>query len=558
MSQTQEHHHSKHKHTEETSKTEPVDQIVQEGKTKKRKRKHKTKESSEIPVIDITESTQSIVHVDSEQSKSGLISISQIPKTNTFFTQSEHSNIRTGVKEYLEKREKEFQANYTKPEQKQEIFDTNDQKTLQEKLSTIRESIQSNAESFDISQCNFNEVQISAPLYQPDLTGMENVFLNTADGLLMSLAGKTAEVTIDQMKSDLNASYLKIQETKSENTSAIDYCAEVSNLFEHSVQHVSFSDQIINLSQPEVAKMISLIAEFFAFGVSCSPKKMLDEIFIYMTNSKQTKLNTASLQSSINRSQMIERGGFPYFIDFVINLIQDSQCSAFLKYISRNPELKAKYYYADAPIQDGYLCKRFCDIIEKIDCVELNGILKYETLPMNLPPISSEKMAIRVAGNVNDYITQNRDNILQGFNVHEKNTIIVSKVLLLFADIILTNSNGSKSSTESMWTVYETVAKTPSAHPEYPKFVSIVKSSTVNQGFKDAVKAWKATIQMLNDGILPYFLLFCPGIKNIKSIPSPMYYQDSLACLRISHALLPLNNIKFNIDYETIHKQLKQ
>lgn len=523
-------------------------------------------QTTDIPVIDISQNNADI-QLNTNEIENGFFDVSNMTRKKSGFfvgkvdedlhfvpnknndTKSQGSNT---FEDFMKNKEENFKANYVKIVKKDEDNAELDLKKISSNVfSNIKKDIREREnQTFDINSCDFNSTTIGNPLFQPSMNGISNVFLKNSEDLLNDLNGKKVRTEMSKMKTALNANYLTI--TESQPCEEINYCREIYKLFESCRQEISDNEYIINLSHPDAQKLISLIAKFFVTGLRMHPNKMLDDILSYMTSTN----SDASLQSSIYRAKRIDdkKSPFNFFVDFVLNLLEDSQCSSLLKYLNDNIQLKSKYYYVSSPILNPALSNIFAICVEKIDISELNGFFMSESL--TLPPFPADKISDFITGSINEYLDETRKWILKGVDYKTNQLEPLSQILILFMNILLTNSDGKISPLSSLWDLYEAIAKTNSQHPMFSKFCKILKSEEVNHGFNQIPKAIRATVFALNEDLLPYILLFSNGVVKTRSVPSPYYLNNLESCVKISYALLPLANPLFHVKYDSIKSHL--
>ena len=589
--------------TEQTSSDQPITNVAALGPLKQRKSRQKpafvepptessqtnaqTKqtviETNEIPNIDIStdSSTENLHFSSSSGSRLGL----DIEQDNAHSARYMNPNFdlskigknesrqilnKSISKEYAERftkdmtaREEQFRNEYVKPKERNDEQLVNSsfiQSELNSMIDTISQNIQKNTEKFDLSKCNFNGISTTENLFKPNLNGLAKSYTASSQEAVDLLTGKREFLSIDDLKKELDANFLNTPNESTETKE--DFIKQIRSLLTQSSKQTSPTEFVIDLSKQESINLFCNIALFFSSGLKYHSSILFDKLYNQMNEDSCGRANIVSLQASLLQAKSTITditGSYRYTVFYILHLIQLAQCSSLLRYMSGILSFKKKNYYSDALILDSDLCNSLSEEVEKIECAQLQGDLLRINIPDGVPAPSGDSFSIRISGIVESYLRKIRNWLLQGVNINTESTEPLTDILKIFAKSFLIQKNGSCLSLDALSDIFEGIASLSEQnldpccnHQAYKKFIEIYRGKEVSKYWDTKSRIWTTIVLALNEKILPYIILFAVTIPQTRTTMNPSYFIDPVCCLRIAHALLPMNFPTFNVRYETI------
>lgn len=544
-------------------------------------------ETNEIPNIEIkTDSSYENISVSSSGSRLGLdieqdnalsarymnpnFDLSKIGKNESKQILSKSISQEYGERftKDMTAKEEQFRKEYVKPMKKDEEQLVNAsfiKSELNSMIESVTKNIQSNTEKFDLNKCNFNGITKSDNLFTLNISGLAKSYTITSQEAVDSLSGKYNILSIEEIKKELDADFLKTSNDLIETNE--DFIKQIRTLISQVNKQASPTEFVIDLSNQESIDLICKIAFFFTAGLKCHSLDLFNKLYSQMNEDSCGRANIVSLQTSLLQAKSTITditGSFRYAVFYVLHLIQLAQCSSLLRYMSELLSFKKKNYYIDALINDSDLCNLLSEEVEKIECSQIQGDLVRINIQDGVPAVSGDRFALRVTGIVESYLRKVRNWLLQGVENNSENSEALSDVLMIFVKTFLTQKNGSCLSIDALYDIFEGIAglseQNPSqsnldpccSHPAYKKFMEIYRGREVTKFWDTKSRIWTAIVLALNEKILPYIVLFGVSIPQTKAAMNPAYFRDPNTCLRIAHAFLPMNFPSFNIRFEMI------
>ncbi|OHT02019.1 hypothetical protein TRFO_30978 [Tritrichomonas foetus] len=457
----------------------------------------------------------------------------------------------------MSQREEIFRKEYVKPIEKSNDIQLSSiflMKELESVLASTALEISNNAEKFDLSKCHFEDLPLGKTEFHPNLSGLARTYTMTSQEAIDSLSGKQKVLSVNDLKTELDAAFvptppdIEIREN--------DFIAEVDKLFDASNKQISPTEFLIDLSTVESIKLIEKITSFFAIGLKGKASGFFDRLYSQMNEDSRNRANIVPLQTALIQAKtgVSDNSNFKYMVSVVLNLIQQAQCSALLRYMSGLLTFKLDNYFGDAFILDSYQCNQLSEIVEKIECVQLIGAFPKGSIP-NSPSVPGDRYALRISSSVENYLKQTRNWLLQGVEVNQEHINPLTDILKLFTKSFLAQKNGSILGIDALLEIFESISTLTIDHPAHKKFVSIVQNKEIVKLWDNRSKVWTIVTNCLNSKILPYVILFGISIPQTKTTMNPAYFRDPIVCLKIAYALLPMKYPNFNVGYESIkHK----
>lgn len=404
-------------------------------------------------------------------------------------------------------------------------------------------NVLSNMEKFNINECDFSKVQKKNIVSRPSDNALNHIYYLSKEEAVQYLKGDKDE-PFSQMKKDLDVEMIKDEEKIIEESPIY---LEVLKLFGYALE------QTINLESENSFALILKITEFFTNGIKNSPALFFDKLYEQYLIDIKEKPELLIIQPNLLMNEQQDKSMGVYLAKKVIQLIQNSQCSALLRYLSTLTSLKEEFYYDDAQINNDDECINLANVISKIDCNSLIGEFPFKNIPQFINPISYIQLSKRIKNIVNKLLKNYKMTLLKKVNFGESEFV---DIFHLFFNIFLTKKTGEVLPLDILWDIYLGISNSSFEHPYFEKFKSIINNPEVSGTFYRSQKALKATIYALNEKILPYIILFTINLPPIKDLPDPEYTQDAVKCIRISHSFLDLSFINININYETMKSVL--
>ena len=447
----------------------------------------------------------------------------------------------------------EHQNTYTPPTQRTQCEKV-DRVFLQRELENIikipADSIHSYVSEYDPNKCELPQCSITPP--------KSSLCLDVNNDLL-----DIANIDTPTILKMLNAEYLRPGEP--EKPQDVDVLDRIRGLIVLSSKHVSNKTAIIDLSSSRAGELITEVASFIANGLRLSMQEMLNKLAGKISEDSCERPNLVALHESIVKAKgnAKERSTLRSAAQFVVSLLKDRHLSLLFRYLGDAVRLKKQLYYSDADIHDFVMCSNLSALVEKIECMDIQGDLRVSNIPKYTTPVSLEKMLRRITSVVNEYKTQLTAWLIQGVDIGSHQLDLLMEIAKVYFDVILCREDGGQASIDSIWDVYDGIAQMECQHNVFPQYMEAYKEVKRRTLLSAGKRGILMTYLLLQSQILPYVFVFLAQFTLRSSFFIPRYWKIesgkstcSTAALRLALSFLSLK-MPTKIDESTFCARVK-
>lgn len=447
----------------------------------------------------------------------------------------------------------EHQKTYTPPTQRTECEKVDRvflQRELENVIKITADSIHSYVSEYDPNKCELPQCSIIPPKSSLHFD-MNNDLLDVAN------------LDMPTLLKMLNAEYLRPGEL--EKPQNIDVLERISGLIILSSKQVSNKTAMIDLSSSRAGELVTEVASFIANGLKLSMQEMLNKLAAKISEDSCERPNLVALHEAIVKAKGAakDQSALRSAGQFVVSLLKDRHLSVLFRYLGDAVKLKRQLYYSDADIHDFVTCTNLSTLVEKMECMDIQGDLRVSNIPKYTTPVSLEKMLRRITTVINEYKAQMTVWLIQGVDIGRYQLDLLTEIAKVYFNVILCREDGGQASIDSIWDIYDGIAQTGCLHSAFPQYMEAYKEVKRRTLLSAAKRGILMTYLLLQSQILPYVFVFLAQFTLRSTFFIPRYWKIesgkntcSTAALKLALSFLSLK-IPLTIDESTFCARVK-